>query len=273
VEHSLQALLSEEGWDVRQAPDNRTALSLVKKAHFDLIITSQRTSGREDLELLRKIRGIRPHTRMIVLTDRKTPEEVIAALREDVFSYFSAPFCVDALMCMVRLAMTEPYWDDGIEVIAATPNWIRLLARCTIGTASRLIQFLRQSDLPLGDKEDFASAAHEILLNAMEHGGKFRPDQYLEIGYLRTKRAVTCRVKDPGTGFSLEELRHAAINNAPGDPCGHIFVRETQGLRPGGFGILLSMKLVDELIYGEQGNDVILIKYLEPQSAEESPNA
>jgi hypothetical protein len=36
------------------------------------------------------------------------------------------------------------------------------------------------------------------------------------------------------------------------------------GLRPGGFGILLTRKFADDLIYSEKGNEVILIKYLEP---------
>jgi hypothetical protein len=34
-------------------------------------------------------------------------------------------------------------------------------------------------------------------------------------------------------------------------------------LQPGGFGLLLAKHIVDELIYGESGNDVILIKYLD----------
>jgi anti-sigma regulatory factor (Ser/Thr protein kinase) len=37
-----------------------------------------------------------------------------------------------------------------------------------------------------------------------------------------------------------------------------------EGLRPGGFGIMLARKTVDELIYDERGNNVILIKYLDP---------
>ena len=45
----------------------------------------------------------------------------------------------------------------------------------------------------------------------------------------------------------------------------HMAVREEQGLRAGGFGILLASKLVDELIYGEHGDDVVLVKYLNPQ--------
>ena len=68
---------------------------------------------------------------------------------------------------------------------------------------------------------------------------------------------------DPGQGFSLAELRHAAVGSSPEDLFSHMAVREEQGLRPGGFGMLLVKKLVDELIYDEKGNDVVLIKYLD----------
>jgi len=263
VNRLLNRLVLEEGWNLEEAPNNETVLSLMKENSFDLVITGQRTSGRQDLELLRKIRSIRPHIRMIILTDRKTPEDVIASLRQNVFSFFSTPFSGEYFAHMVRLAMIEPFWDDGIEVISATPKWVRLLARCTLDTASRLIQFLRQSSLPEAEKDDVAAAAHEILLNAMEYGGNFDPNQYVEIGYLRTRRELACRVKDPGKGFSLEELRHSALHSAPGDLFSHMRVREEQGLRDGGFGILMATKLVDEVIYGEHGNDVILIKYLD----------
>jgi anti-sigma regulatory factor (Ser/Thr protein kinase) len=77
---------------------------------------------------------------------------------------------------------------------------------------------------------------------------------------------VACRVKDPGQGFSLEELRHAAITNPPDQELLHLEERKKQGLRPGGYGILLAKHVVDEVIYGESGNDVILIKYLDGRS-------
>jgi anti-sigma regulatory factor (Ser/Thr protein kinase) len=34
-------------------------------------------------------------------------------------------------------------------------------------------------------------------------------------------------------------------------------------MRPGGFGVLVAQRLVDELVYNEQGNEVMLIKYLD----------
>jgi len=75
---------------------------------------------------------------------------------------------------------------------------------------------------------------------------------------------VICRIKDPGQGFSIEEIHHAAVNNPPYDPIRHAVVREAHGLRPGGFGVLLAKHLVDELIYSEKGNEVLLVKHLRP---------
>ena len=33
-------------------------------------------------------------------------------------------------------------------------------------------------------------------------------------------------------------------------------------MRPGGYGVLMAKNLVDNLIYGEKGNEVLLVKYL-----------
>jgi len=73
---------------------------------------------------------------------------------------------------------------------------------------------------------------------------------------------IMCRIKDAGRGFSLDEIEHAAINNPSYDPIRHALFREKQGLRPGGYGVLIAKHLVDELVYGEKGNEVLLVKYL-----------
>ena len=42
---------------------------------------------------------------------------------------------------MIRRAIEEPCWDDGTDVISATPEWIRIRARCDLKTAARVLQF------------------------------------------------------------------------------------------------------------------------------------
>ena len=265
----LLSILTTDGWNIQRAVDNQEVLALSRTNPFDLIITSGKTSGAEDVELLRKIRSVRPHVRLIILTDEWTPGDVMAAMREGAFSYFAAPFEASALTALLRTAMDEPCWDDGIEILSATPNWVRLTARCDLLTADRLVQFLQGvGDIPQAEKAEVITAFREILVNAMEHGANFDPSQHVEISFIRSRRAIACRVKDPGQGFSLEELRHAAIGNSPEDLFSHMAVREEKGLRPGGFGMLLAKKLVDDVIYNEKGNEVVLVKYLDSIASE-----
>lgn len=266
-DHQIEALLlrvlAPKTWAIQHAVDNRAAFLLAQRKTFDLILTSQNTSGREDIELLRKIRRVRPHTRLIILTDQSTPADVVESMREHAFSYFSKPFSMDALALMIRMAIEDPCWDDGIDIISATPEWIRVFARCDLKTADRVLQFFDEiAELPNPEKHAVGMAFREMLLNAIEHGGKFDPSKQVEIGYVRARHMVTCRITDPGDGFTLDEIPHAAVANPSDDPVRHIEYRESQGMRPGGFGVLLAQKLVDELIYGQQGNDVLLVKYI-----------
>jgi CheY-like chemotaxis protein/anti-sigma regulatory factor (Ser/Thr protein kinase) len=269
MDQLVSNLFDSAEWDIHYAHDNQEALQLTGQSPFDLIVTSDRTSGMEDIDLLRRLRLIRPHTRLIILTDEFVPGDVLNSIRERAFCYFARPFSTERLAEVIRVAMAEPCWDEGIEILSATPNWIRLSVRCDLLAANRLIQFYREaSGLSDAETEEVAAAFREILLNAIEHGAGFDPSQFVEIGYVRTRRMVMCRVKDPGSGFSLDELKHAAVSNPEEDPLRHMQQRETQGMRPGGFGILMTKKLVDDLLYSEKGNEVLLIKYLdEPGSS------
>ena len=263
VKSALLMVLSPEGWTLEQCKDLHSALTLARNRFINVVVTSPSTSGREDVEFLRNIRRINPKTRVIILTDDSTPEDVIASMREHAFGYLSKGLTVDALANTVKAALDQPDWTDGIELISATPQFLTLAVRCRIITAERVMQFLREiCDLPDEERHDVGMAFREILLNAMEHGGHFDPEKYVEICYVRTRHVAMARIKDPGDGFTLAEVRHAAIANPPEDPIAHAVKRHQAGMRPGGFGVMLAKNLVDELIYSEKGNEVLLVKYL-----------
>jgi anti-sigma regulatory factor (Ser/Thr protein kinase)/ActR/RegA family two-component response regulator len=271
IRNLLLSVLKSDSWVVMTVPDNLAALAAARARAFDLILTSDKTSGREDIELLRQIRRVRPHVRLIILAGESTPADVITSMRERAFSYFSKPFSLERIAEMIHTATEGPCWDDGIEVASGTPEFIRLFARCDVKTADRLVQFLNEiADLPDPERDQVATAFREILLNAIEHGGRLDPNQYVEIEYIRARHMVTCHITDPGSGFTLDEIPHAAIANPADEPMRHVALREEQGMRPGGFGVLLAQQLVDELIYGQDGNEVLLVKYLQsarPKSA------
>ena len=160
-------------WKLECARDNDEALALVEKSAFDLVIANQASSGRENVELLRKVRMLRPHTRLIIVADRSTPADVIAAIRVGAFSYFTKPLSTQAMEEVLQLAMESPAWDEAIEMLSGTDAWIRLSVRCDVSTANRLQQFVREFlNLPELDEDKVATASREMLLNAMEYGGK-----------------------------------------------------------------------------------------------------
>jgi anti-sigma regulatory factor (Ser/Thr protein kinase) len=135
--------------------------------------------------------------------------------------------------------------------------------RCDFETADRLLQFLQEiEDLPEPERKQLATATRELLYNAIEHGGKLDPRNYVEIDHIRSRDMVKCRITDHGPGFTFDKIPHAAVSNPANDPTHHIRLRQEQGIRPGGYGILVARKLVDKVIYGRNGNEVQLVKYL-----------
>jgi anti-sigma regulatory factor (Ser/Thr protein kinase) len=106
-----------------------------------------------------------------------------------------------------------------------------------------------------------------MLMNAAGHGAGFDPEEHIEISYIRAKSAIACRVTDPGSGFKLNKGTKSWLDNPLDSQPERDFLSDAgDGIRNRSYGILLAKQLVDELIYNEQGNEVILIKYLEEMS-------
>jgi anti-sigma regulatory factor (Ser/Thr protein kinase) len=227
-----------------------------------VLVTNPATPISEDLALAVEARRIRPGVRTIVLAPAATPDDIIAALRAHVFTCFTPPFDSDDIADMVASAIEDPEWRDGIELVSGLPEWLTLRVSCRMITAERLVRFMTEyrTDLPEAERDALIMAFREMLLNAMEHGAGFDPEQVIEVTAARTGRSIVYHLKDPGPGFDRARLGHAAVSNPPDDPAGHVRRRAEQGLRPGGFGMLIARQVVDEVVYNERGNEVILIK-------------
>ncbi len=123
------------------------------------------------------------------------------------------------------------------------------------------------TQLPEDTRQEMMQALREILLNAMEHGAAFNPEQVVEVTAVRTGRSLVFYVRDPGAGFRRESLTTRLLQIRLMIPRPTLLQREEEGMRAGGYGLLLAAGTVDELIYSEIGNEVLLIKYVDPDAA------
>jgi PAS domain S-box-containing protein len=167
------------------------------------------------------------------------------------------------LLNVVQDALQSSDAPVAIEVISARPEWVELLVPCTREAAEQIQPVVGRlgADLPAAVNDSVGDAFRELLLNAIEWGGRLDPKRKVRIACVRTNRVLIYRIADPGPGFQLKNLDHAAIAH-PDDPLEHVRIREEKGLRAGGFGLLLVQAKVDELVYNEKQNEVIFMKYL-----------
>ena len=257
------AMLKDSDWSIESAFGGEQALTRLQSQPCDIVLTDILMPDIDGLTLLTRIHAIRPGTRVLVMTAFNRPDRVAGSLRGQAAGYLVKPFSKDKLVEALLGAMAWQMEPDDIEVLSDRPNWISVKTRCKLETAERLTQFFRElpADLDAEQRELASSAFRELLINAIEHGGHLDPNQKVELHFVRTERSIVYYIRDPGKGFSLDKLPHAAISH-PESPITHAAVREQMGIRPGGFGLLLLKSFADELLYNAKGNEVILIKHL-----------
>jgi CheY-like chemotaxis protein/anti-sigma regulatory factor (Ser/Thr protein kinase) len=260
----LRSVLKYAGFSVSTAADGGAALARLRRQKFDLLLTDVWMPRMNGLELMAHVRQEPKPPKVVVMTSDDTPETVLRAVREQAYQFLTKPVEPKALVELLTDVLAAKPARMPIEVLSARPNWLELLVPCELEVAERITSFVAklESDLPEDLRTEIGQALRELLLNAIEWGGKLDPNQKVRLSYLRGQRMVLYRIADPGTGFRFEGLEHAATVNPPDSPCKHLEIRARRGIRPGGFGILMVKSMADELLYNEAQNEVVFVKYL-----------
>ena len=260
---AICSMLKNAGYAVTEVENGAEALRKIEQNSFDLAFLDIWMPQLTGLEVLARIREGESHPKIVIMTSDNTPETLLRAVREQAYEYLTKPFPPKEAVEVAQRALKSDA-SPPIEIISAKPHWLELLIPCTREAAERIQSFLVNLETDLSDdlRNTIALAFRELVLNAVEWGGKLDPNRKVRIAYVRSSRMLLYRVADPGSGFSFENLAHAAAGQPEEQPIAHVAVRDQLGIRPGGFGIALTRAIADELLYNEAHNEVIFIKYL-----------
>jgi CheY-like chemotaxis protein/anti-sigma regulatory factor (Ser/Thr protein kinase) len=262
--HVLSKVLTSAGFTTSVAKDGVEALKTLRSKRFDLLLLDVWMPRMNGIDLLAKLRTRKTRPRVVVMTSDDAPETLLKAVREQAFKYVHKPVGSALLLETVREALAAADVPP-IEVTSARPEWVELVVPCTREAVERigLVMGHLETDLAPDVRESVAYAFRELLLNAVEWGGGLDPTRRVRVSYLRARRMILYRIADPGPGFAIDNLPHAAIGQPDDNPIQHMQVREEKGIRPGGFGLVMVRASVDELLYNEQRNEVVFVKYLD----------
>ena len=104
---ALETLLREDGYEVARANDGRAGLQLLEKNEPDVVLTDLRMPGMDGLELLGRIKEIRPETMVILMTAYGTVKTAVKAMKLGAEDYLGKPIDVEELEVVLQKVLEK----------------------------------------------------------------------------------------------------------------------------------------------------------------------
>ena len=101
LRYFLKRTLEDEGYQVSEAADGRTALDLLEHETFDLALVDLRMAGVDGLEVMRQFRQRSPETQIIIVTAYASVPSAVEALRHGAHDYLTKPVNTEELLASV----------------------------------------------------------------------------------------------------------------------------------------------------------------------------
>jgi two-component system response regulator HydG len=101
----IEAVLSDEGYEIKQAEDGQAAIEAVEKGFFDLILMDIRMARISGIEALKQIKEISSGIPIIIMTAYASVDSAVEALKSGAYDYLTKPLDIDELKILVEKAL------------------------------------------------------------------------------------------------------------------------------------------------------------------------
>lgn len=150
IRRGLADALSYSGYTVHDAPDGARGLELILATDADLVLLDIMMPKMDGLEVLSRLRRIKPAQPVIFLTARGEEYDRVKGLKLGADDYIVKPFSIDELIARIE------------AVLRRSPG--RPTSRATVTIAGRQIDFeRREAVLPNGVRRSLTERETEVL--------------------------------------------------------------------------------------------------------------
>lgn len=104
---SLKEIMVKEGYAVDTAETGEAALSKLRQAYYDLVITDLRLPGIDGMEVLRTIQKSALDTGVIIITAYAAVDTAVEAMKEGAEDYIAKPFNLEEIRLIVKKALDK----------------------------------------------------------------------------------------------------------------------------------------------------------------------
>jgi DNA-binding NtrC family response regulator len=104
---TLKESLSEDGYRVDTAADGSEALEKFEKGDFQLVLLDQKLPDQGGLEVLKRIKSIRPDAQVVMMTAFGKFENAVEATKAGCYDYVGKPFELDHMKLILENALAQ----------------------------------------------------------------------------------------------------------------------------------------------------------------------
>jgi len=181
----LNQALGRLGHEVRATGNASTLWRWVEEGSGDLVITDVVMPDENGLDLIPRIKRIRPNLRVIVMSAQNTLLTAVKATERGAFEYMPKPFDLKELISVVERALTEPSGDGqaGSEKngAAGSEDQLPLIGRSTaMQEIYRILARLMATDLTVMITGE-SGTGKELVARALHDYGKRRSGPFVAV--------------------------------------------------------------------------------------------
>lgn len=252
-------LMALRGYLPIVADSGRDGLMRARRFPPGVILLDVMLPDTNGFDICRRLRSdpVTRSTPIVMVTAMDDPSNRRRGYRVGANAYVTKPYSPQELYDAVKVALTwKADLDRGKvhgEIVVELPSESSLLMEVN----EFLTGLCRETPLSPEQIAQLRQSIMEMGQNAIEWGNRHRAEALVAITYRTYDDRVEVVIRDQGPGFDPKSIPHAAQAD---DPMAHMDVREKLGLREGGFGLMISRGMLDELRYNAKGNEVTLVK-------------
>ena len=188
----LSQALGRAGYDVRTTGTAANLWRWVSDGEGDLVITDVVMPDENGLDLIPRIRKIRPDLRIIVMSAQNTLLTAVRATERGAFEYLPKPFDLKEVVEVVQRALLERDTHAGASAAAMTPeeDALPLIGRSSaMQEIYRVLARLMNTDLTVMVNGE-SGTGKELVARALHDYGKRRSGAFVAINMAAIPREL-----------------------------------------------------------------------------------
>ncbi|WP_019643757.1 nitrogen regulation protein NR(I) [Novispirillum itersonii] len=186
----LTQALTRAGYDVRTTGNAATLWRWVSDGDGDLVITDVVMPDENGLDLLPRIKKLRPDLRVIVMSAQNTLLTAVKANERGAFEYLPKPFDLQELVAVVRRGLSLPKSAPSSAATAEDEERLPLIGRSTaMQDIYRTLARLMNTDLTVMITGE-SGTGKELVARALHEYGKRRNGPFVALNMAAIPREL-----------------------------------------------------------------------------------